>query len=138
MFKSLTKSKNASEERKEPNTFLKVLKASVFGVFISLVLVLIFAIILRFTNLSNNLIRPINTVIKGLSILIATIFVCKGATSKMWLKGLFVGLVYFLLSFLVFSALDGSFVVNITTLTDFVFELVAGLFSGIICSIFKK
>lgn len=125
-------------ENNNKSTFLTMLKGAFFALFASLILVLIFAIILRFSNLSNNVIKPINQVIKILSILFGTVFALKKLSGHGYLKGIFIGLIYYVLSFVVFSLLDGSFAFQITMLNDLLFAIVVGAVSGVISSLAKK
>ena len=53
-------------------------------------------------------------------------------------SGLLIGICYTILAFLVFSLLGGSFVLDLTLLTDIVFGAIIGAICGIICVNLKK
>ena len=91
------------------NILLNGLKGSMLSVCISLVLILIFAFIIKLTSMSDALIKPINQVIKIVSILIGTMFIVKKVKQKGLLLGAMVGLLYSILAFVVFSILNGGF-----------------------------
>ena len=115
-----------------------IAKGTLIALCVSLVLVLIFAFILKFTNISDSVINPINQVIKGISIFLGVFIGLKKCKELGLVSGLLIGFIYTLLAFLVFSLLSGSFVFDITLLTDSVFGAVIGAICGIISVNIKK
>ena len=126
-----------SAENKGSN-FLVVLKGVFWALTVSLLCVLIFAFIIKFTNISESAIMPINQVIKVLSILVGCWVASKKIKSNGWLWGLIIGAIYTLLAFVVFSILDGEFRFTLSLLNDLVFGAVLGLISGIITFALRK
>ena len=126
-----------SVENKDSN-FLVVLKGVFWALTVSLLCVLIFAFIIKFTNISESAIMPINQVIKVLSILVGCWVASKKIKSNGWLWGLIIGAIYTLLAFVVFSILDGEFRFTLSLLNDLVFGAVLGLISGIITFALRK
>lgn len=121
------------------NLWICVLKGVVTSIFSTLIGVLIFVFIIKLTGLSSGAIRPINQVIKGVSIFIGVLVGVKGRKEKCFLKGLLIGLIYAVSSFILFSILNRSFSLNISFLVDILFLSLMGAISGIICSnILKK
>ena len=118
--------------------FLAVLKGVFWALTVSLLCALIFAFIIKFTNISESAIMPINQVIKVLSILVGCFVASKKIKNNGWLWGLIIGAVYTLLAFLVFSILDGEFRFTLSLLNDLVFGAVLGLISGIITFALRK
>lgn len=104
----------------------------------SLVLVLIFAFMLKFTNISDSVIAPINQVIKGISIFLGVFVGLKKCKELGLVSGLLIGFIYTLVAFLVFSILSGTFTFDITLLTDAIFGAVIGAICGIISVNIKK
>lgn len=115
-----------------------IAKGTLIALCVSLVLVLVFAFILKFTNISDSVINPINQVIKGISIFLGVFIGLKKCKELGLVSGLLIGFIYTLLAFLVFSLLSGSFVFDITLLTDSVFGAVIGAICGIISVNIKK
>ena len=62
------KFKSRNLELKKGTLIISVLKSSLIAVSVSLIGILVFAFLLKFTNISDNFISPINQVIKGISI----------------------------------------------------------------------
>lgn len=112
------------------NDLLDVLKAVLFSTLISLGLVLIFAIIIKFASLPNNVILPVNIAIKILSVLVGTLIGFKNASNGL-LKGAFTGLIYMLFTFFIFAALSSFKDVNFSWI-DLVTLPIAGAIAGII------
>lgn len=110
--------------------FKDVIKGSLFSLIITLVAVLIFGIVIKLTSISNEIIMPINQVIKVLSIFFGIIFSFK---TKQFgaIKGLLVGLIYTLLSLFIFLIIGGTLKGSFNYL-DFIFGAILGTISGIV------
>lgn len=115
-----------------------ILKGTMVALSVALILILFFAFLLRFTNISENLIAPVNQVIKGIAIFIGVFFGLKKVKENGIFNGLFIGLFFTILAFLVFSLLDGAFVFDRTLINDIIFGTVIGAICGIICVNLKK
>ena len=115
-----------------------LLKGTLIALCISLVLVLVFAFLLKFTNIPDTVITPINQVIKGISIFFGVFIGMKKSKELGLVCGLLIGFCYTIVAFLVFSILSGGFNFDITFLTDIIFGAVIGGICGIICVNIKK
>lgn len=119
------------------NSFLNYLKGALTAVSATLIMILLFAVIVRFFNVSDSWIFPINQVIKVISIILGLVVMLKD-NSKGFLKGLILGLIYFVLSFLIFSILQGKFSISIKNLYDLILTTLMGGLAGIIIVNIKK
>ncbi len=115
-----------------------ILKGSLIALCISLILVLVFAFLLKFTNIPDSIIYPINQVIKGVSIFLGVFISLKKTKELGLVNGLLIGFIYTFIAFLVFSILSRNFSFDITLLTDIVFGAIIGAICGIICVNIKK
>lgn len=119
-----------------------IIKPIVKGVFValavSLVSILLFAFLLRWTNISESLIAPVNQVIKGVSIFLGVFFGLKKVKHNGIINGLLIGFFYTIFAFLVFSLLDGAFSFDRSLLNDIIFGTIIGAICGIICVNLKK
>lgn len=121
------------------NPFLGgLIKGTLIALCLSLVLVLIFAFLLKFTSIPDSAISPINQVIKGVSIFLGVFLGLRKIKELGLVSGLLIGLIYTFLAFIVFSILAGGFTFNLTLVTDMVFGAVIGGICGIICVNIKK
>lgn len=110
---------------------LDILKSLLLAVTFSLVFVLIFAVVIKFVEIGDAVIMPINEVLKSLSILFGLMFgiksPCKGA-----LKGGIVGVSFCLVSYLLFGIINNDFSIQTVQLIDSVIMIAMGVISGII------
>ncbi len=119
-------------KNKSTSMLLNVIKGAFWGVAFSLVCVLIFAFVIKFTSVGEGSIQPVNQIIKGLSILFACWIIGKKVVNQGWLVGLFTGLTYTILAFVIFSILDGNFNFGLNVFNDLVFGSAMGIIAGII------
>ena len=132
------KVKALNKEKSGKAGILSVLKGVLVALCASLVGILLFAFVLRFTSISDKIISPVNQVIKGVSIFLGVFVALKKQKAQGLLFGLLIGIIYTIVAFLVFSILDGAFSFDKTFVTDIVFGGVIGAICGIICVNLKK
>ena len=132
------KMKALKNEKKSGGLGLCIVKGVLVGLCVSLVGILLFAFILRFTSISDKIIAPVNQVIKGVSIFFGVFIGMKKHKSMGLLAGHLIGLFLTILAFLVFSLLDGAFWFDRTLLNDIIFGGVVCAICGIICVNLKK
>ena len=132
------KIKAKSFENKKSGLFGSIFKGSLIALCVSLLSILLFAFLLKFTNISDRFITPINQVIKGISVFIGVFVGFRKQKSMGLVGGLLVGLIYTMLAFLTFSLLDGSFVFDKVLFNDCIFGAIIGGICGIICVNLKK
>jgi putative membrane protein (TIGR04086 family) len=114
------------------NILLGVLPAIIMTV----AAILIFALLMKLFNMADDVIAPVNQMIKILGTIIAAFIASRKASERKWLNGALAGCIYTLVGFLVFSLLGGSFVFSVSLLTDIIMGFVVGLIVSIIVSKF--
>ena len=107
----------------------EVIKGVGCALIVTLVLVIIFALVLDLFGVPEGLIKPINQVIKLVSVFTGCLFAVRG--EKGFLKGLLIGLIASLLSALIFGLISGA-VSPLGILIDAVCSAVMGMISGAI------
>ena len=120
------------------NMFVAVTKATFSAITCSLIGVLIFALALKFTPISESLISPINQTIKILSIFVGCLILANKKITHNWFWGAILGLVYTLTAYIIFSILDGGFSFSISLLWDTLFAMIVGLICGIFTKLIKR
>ncbi len=118
--------------------WLQILKGSLSAVSISLVSILIFALIIHFTGLSESFIMPINQVIKIVSIFVGTLLALKTNREQGFIKGILIGLFYTVIAYVLFSILSSSISIGVTSLNDLALSSLIGGISGVIVVNLKK
>lgn len=115
------------------NSFIvPVIKGSLIAVAISLVGILFFAFLIKLFGIADGWLKPINQVIKAISIFIGVFLGLKNDNEKGLVKGLIIGLAYTFVAFVVFSILNGKFNFDKTLLTDVLFGGITGAICGVI------
>lgn len=115
-----------------------IFKGCLIAIAISLVGILFFAFVIKLFGLTDNWIKPINQIIKVISIMVATWFAFKKDTKNGLIKGIIIGLCYTILAFVIFSILNGTFCVDKSLLTDILFGTITGAICGVITVNFKS
>lgn len=108
---------------------LQVVKSTLAAIIFSLVFVLLFTLIIQLASVNSAVIKPVNQVFKIIAIAAGCLIFIKG--EKGFLKGGIAGLAAVLLTYVLFSAIGGSFAVKWT----FVFEILLGIAAGVIAGI---
>ena len=115
-----------------------ILKASLIGVVISILLVLLFAFVLKFVDLNSTTISLVDQIIKVISIVVAVIMLNKASDEGLLLKSIFTGALYSIITFIVFSILNGGINLGLGMFTDIAFSALVGGVSAILLNIIKK
>ncbi len=127
-----TTSIKAKEKKTSISEFLKnALKGTLISMIFTIAVILLFALIIKETGLKDNIIGPVNQGIKIAGIIAASYFAVKGMTDKQWLCGGITGIMYMLLSYLIFSLIQGMFG-NIALLFS---DLLMGMLIGMVFAI---
>ncbi len=128
------------QESNKNNIILTITKGVLLSVSVSLGLILLFAVVLKFFDMQNIIVKTINQIIKVISIFVGVLFSLKSSNTKYYLKGLAIGVLYTVVAFFVFSILDGGFSFSTSIIFDLLFSGVIGAICGIFCAniSFKK
>ena len=134
----------SKKRRSTPNTkentgkvrpiFLGTLTALLF----TLVAILLFAFVIKVAGLNDNVIAPVNQVIKMAAIAIAALVAVSKAQGSHLFCGAISGVAYILVGFLVFSLIQGSFNFGMELVSDLLMGLIAAAIVSMIVSKFKK
>ena len=128
----MKKTKNKKKTGRSSETLFSSLKGAIWGVIISVASVLVMAIIVKQGGVANEAISVINQIVKTLSIVVAAFIAVRGAGDKKIQSGVWGGLLYVLLSYGIFSLVEGALGDPLVLLTDAVMGIVIGLLLGII------
>ena len=116
---------------------LDIVRSALFAIILSILLVMAFAVIAKFANVSENVIVPVNIAIKILSVAAGCLIGVRH-DSKGLIKGIVIGLLYAGLTYLVFAAVGGDFTQNPMTVYDILACIAAGVLSGILAVNVKR
>lgn len=126
-----------SKQKSDGTIAVCVIKGVVVGLVVSLMLTLIIALLTTFTEISDTVIMPIQSVSKQLSVIIGA-FVAVNKNNRGWSTGLFTGIFFSMCAFIIYSLIGGEFVFDRILGLDILFSSVTGTISGIIAVNIKK
>lgn len=127
-----------SEVKTKNNIISTLLKGVIPSIITTLLLILAFALIIRFFNISNSWIFPINQVIKFVSLTVGITIALRNTKSKGFITGLIIGVSYSIISYLLFSLLQMNFEFSFANFYDIILTAFGGGLIGIIIvNIFK-
>ncbi len=114
-----------TEESELKKNIARIIKGTIFSILISLVLLLIYALILTYTNISENTIMPVVTIIVAISILTGSIISVLKIRKNGLINGGIVGLAYVIFLYIAssmclvgFSLTLNSFILLLTRNSD--------------------
>lgn len=137
-FKEKKVKKIKERDNLQQKLWLSVLKGALVSLAISLVGILIFAFFIKYVAVPTLAIKPINQVIKGISLLVGCFVALKKVDKMGLISGLLIGLTYTVLAFIVFSILDGNFEFSKTLVNDLLFGGIIGAICGVIAVNLKR
>ena len=124
---------NVSENISENgNNIKKVIKGSAFSIIITLIGLLIYSIILSYTSVSESTIQTIVIIITAISVLIGSTISTSNIKKNGIINGMFVGVIYIAIIYLLSSIVTGNFLLNITSIIMIITSVLTGALGGII------
>ena len=110
----------------------RIIKGSIFAIIFTAILLLIFAIVLTYTNLEENTIKPIIIVITGISVLIGSSISTLTIKKNGMLNGGIVGLTYILIMLIISSITSKGLTFNVYSIMMILISILMGIIGGII------
>ena len=124
-------------EKTQKNGFFKqVIKGALSSVIVTLLAILAFALVIKFTYLSNGVIKSVNQFIKVVSVFLGCVTCISGKQGL--IKGLLVGVLTSLIIYLIFSLCGVGTGLKTAQTLDLLFLAIIGAVSGIISVNVKK
>lgn len=109
-----------------------ILKGILISFLFTLCMLIIFSVLLVYTNLSEQTIRPVIIAITGISILIGSSLGTKKLHKNGMISGGIIGGSYILLLYLISSTLSSNFSINWVSIIMIIVGLIGGIFGGVI------
>lgn len=120
------------------SSLLSIIKCCMLGILATLIGVIIFAIVLKFVDLSSNVIGYINDVIKAISIFVMILCLKRANGEKLIIKAIFAGLLYAILSMIIFAILNQNFAFNLSILNDILFAVIVSVVVSVIVNLTSR
>ena len=116
----------------ENKTIINIFKGVGIALITTLVMLIIFSIILTYTNIQENVINPVIMIITAISILIGSSLVSMKLNKNGLINGGLIGGIYILIIYLVSSILNWKFSLNLQSIIMIVTAVIFGVLGGII------
>ena len=116
----------------ENNIIKNIAKGIGISLITTLVLLLIFSIILTYTNIQENVINPVIMIITAISILIGSSIENTKLKKNGLINGGMIGGCYILIIYLISSILNWKFSLNVNSIIMIVAAIIFGILGGII------
>ena len=111
---------------------IRIIKGSLLSIIVSVIFLIVFAMLLTYTSLSENTITPIVLAIVGLSILLGSYLSTKKINKKGILNGAMVGVIYMLILYIISSVIFMDFSINASSIIMIICGIIAGIIGGIV------
>ncbi len=121
-----------TEESEVKKNIIRIIKGSVFAIILSIVFLLIYALVLTYTDISESTIIPVVTVIVGISILIGSMVSVRKIRKNGLLNGGIVGLIYVIALYITSSMCLVGFSITLNSLIVLIVGILTGMVGGII------
>lgn len=119
-----------SSKGQEHNSFLMISKGVVSTILVTLICILLFALVVKISTLSSQVIKWVNQFLKIFALFVGIFFTIKGKIG--FLKGAIVGLVSTLITFLLFKLISGHSASFLSILLECVFCSIIGAIFGVL------
>lgn len=111
---------------------IRIIKGSLLSIIVSAIFLIVFAMLLTYTSLSENTITPVVLAIVGLSILLGSYLSTKKINKKGILNGAMVGIIYMLILYIISSVIFMDFSINASSIIMIICGIIAGIIGGIV------
>ena len=119
-------------KRKQKQYEFKSLKGAILSLLITVFSVLILALVVKGTDISDETISALNQAIKIISVFAGAFAASRSAAEKQALAGGLSGGIYIVLGYLTFSLIDGKFGDILLLFADLAMGVIIGMLTGII------
>ena len=123
---------NEKDNNKEENNFVKIIKGSLIAIILTIIMLLIFSVILTYTNVKESTSTPVIFGIMTISIIIGSIISVRKVKKNGLVNGAIVGGIYILTIYILSSVFATTFGLNLQAILMIIFAILAGILGGII------
>ena len=116
----------------ENKTIINILKGVGISLIATVIMLIIFSIILTYTNIQESAINPVIMIITAISILIGSSFGNTKIRKNGLINGGIIGAIYIIIIYLISSILNWKFSLNIHSIIMITVAIIFGILGGII------
>lgn len=123
---------NNIQVEKNNSIAIKIGKGLMISFFVTLVSLLIFSILLTYTEISESIIPIVIVVLTFISILVGAIISMRNTCKNGLINGAIIGGTYIMILYIISSSLNTGFELNVYTVSMIIAGIIAGIVGGII------
>ena len=124
--------KQVESVKEGSRTMMKVIKGSIIAIIVTIILLTIYAVVLAYTNVSENTMVPVIFTITGISILIGSSISSKHIKKQGILNGGLIGGIYVIVIYIASSIFTGNFSLDVNSIVMVAIGVITGMIGGII------
>lgn len=109
------------------NHLFSIIKGTLIAFFVTIIALMFFSILLVYTELSEETIKPVIITITGISILIGSSIGTKKLKKNGLINGAIIGILYILIIYIISSILNSNFAINLMSLIMIGIGLIGGI-----------
>ena len=111
---------------------ISIIKGTVRSFLATIIALTVFAVLLTYTELSENTVKPVIITITGISILFGSSIGTKKIRKNGLITGGIIGTLYILIIYIISSAMNANFALSLNSAIMIGIGLIGGVFGGII------
>ena len=119
-------------ESSQENLYVKILKGLFISFCITLIGILIFSIVLTYSNISETTVPIVIIAISFVSILIGSTISTRKISKNGMVNGGIIGGIYIIMIYSISSIISGNFALNMYSIIMIILGILAGLIGGIL------
>lgn len=131
-IKEINKKSNNDKAKILDSNFARIIIGSIIAIIITIVGLLVFSILLANTNINENTMVPVITILSAVSILIGSLVSISKIRKKGILNGALVGLIYISAIYIISSCINNNFLLTTNSFILIGAAIIAGMLGGII------
>lgn len=128
----MEKEKIVKEQSELKINSMKILKGSLISIITSAILLLFYALLLCYTNISENTMKTTIFIITGISILLGSVISARKIRKNGLINGGVVGFIYVVILYLISSLVLTRFSININSIIMLIIAVMSGMIGGTI------
>ena len=114
------------------NSIISIIKGTAISFLVTIIALTVFAVLLTYTELSENTIKPVVITVTGISILIGSSIGTRKIRKNGLITGGIIGFLYILIIYVISSALNTNFAIDWVSTIMIGVGIVGGILGGII------
>lgn len=120
------------KKEKSTNMFKVIMNGTFFSIVTTLIMLVIFSVILTYSNVGEETIDTVTIVVTGISIFIGSSIATSSVSKNGILNGGIIGLIYIISIYLISSSINGNFELQFESFLMMIIGTVFGVIGGII------